>query len=201
MLLPMNKRRLLAILLVLLVLVVAGVTGRGLLLRLVEGEGRAVIEALQPGVDVELTEIRFSETRLGVRKYLLEANSATYSAHGISLMKQIEVTFFDVDGRETMWLRADEGDLFGSNQSVKLRGDVVLTGSRGFILKTDDLTYNKDDDRLQTDATVLLESPQGILRGRGLIVAPEQERLQLLHDVSGELGARLVEVKPRNGQG
>ena len=201
MLLPMNKRRLLAILLVLLVLVVAGVTGRGLLLRLVGGEGRAVIEALQPGVDVELTEIRFSETRLGVRKYLLEANSATYSAHGISLMKQIEVTFFDVDGRETMWLRADEGDLFGSNQSVKLRGDVVLTGSRGFILKTDDLTYNKDDDRLQTDATVLLESPQGILRGRGLIVAPEQERLQLLHDVSGELGARLVEVKPRNGQG
>lgn len=201
MLLSMNKRRLLAILLVLLVLVVAGVTGRGLLLRLIGGEGRTVIEALQPGVDVELTEIRFSETRLGVRKYLLEANSATYSAHGISLMKQIEVTFFDADGRETMWLRADEGDLFGNNQSVKLRGDVVLTGSQGFILKTDDLTYNKEDDRLHTDATVLLESPQGILRGRGLIVAPDQERLQLLHDVSGELGARVVEVKPRHGQG
>ena len=201
MLLPMNKRRLLAILLVLLVLVVIGVTGRGMLLRLVEGEGRAVIEALQPGVDVELTGIRFSETRLGVRKYLLAADSATYSAHGISLMKQIEVTFFDADGRETMWLRADEGDLFGNNQSVKLRGDVVLTGSQGFILKTDDLTYNKEDDRLQTDATVLLESPQGILRGRGLIVAPDQERLQLLYDVSGELGARVIEVKPRHGQG
>ncbi|MDZ4185518.1 MAG: LPS export ABC transporter periplasmic protein LptC [Desulfuromonadales bacterium] len=197
----MNKRRLLAIPLVLLVLVVAGVTGRGLLVRLVGGEGRAVIEALQPGVDVELTEIRFSETRLGVRKYLLGADSATYSAHGISLMKQIEVTFFDADGRETMWLRADEGDLFGNNQSVKLRGDVFLTGSQGFILKTDDLTYNKEDDRLQTDATVLLESPQGILRGRGLIVAPDEERLQLLHDVSGELGARVVEVKPRHGQG
>jgi LPS export ABC transporter protein LptC len=197
----MNKRRLFAILLVLLVLVVAGVTGRGLLLRLVKGEGRSVVEALQPGVDVELTEIRFSETRLGVRKYLLAADSATYSAHGISLMKQIEVTFFDAEGRETMWLRADEGDLFGNNQSVKLRGDVVLTGSQGFILKTDHLTYSKEDDRLQTDATVIMESPQGILRGRGLIVAPDQERLQLLHDVSGELGARLVEVKPRHGQG
>ena len=50
----MNKRRLLAVLLVLLVIVVAGVTGRGLLLRWGVGEGRAVIEALQPGVDVEL---------------------------------------------------------------------------------------------------------------------------------------------------
>ncbi|MBE0503949.1 MAG: LPS export ABC transporter periplasmic protein LptC [Desulfuromonadales bacterium] len=197
----MNKRRFLTIFLVLLVLVVAVVTGRGLLLRLLGGEGRAVIEALQPGVDVELTEIRFSETRLGVRKYLLAADAATYSAHGISLMKQIEVTFFDADGRETMWLRADEGDLFGNNQSVKLRGDVVLTGAQGFVLKTDYLTYNKEDERLQTDAAVLLESPQGILRGRGLIVAPEQERLQLLHDVSGELGARLIEVKPRHGQG
>jgi len=197
----MNKRRFLVILLVLLVIVVAGVTGRGLLLRLFGGEGRAVIEALQPGVDVELTEIRFSETRLGVRKYLLAADSATYSAQGISLMKQIEVTFFDADGRETMWLRADEGDLFGNNQTVKLRGDVVMTGSQGFILKTAYLTYSKEDDRLQTDATVFLESPQGNLRGRGLIVAPEQEHLQLLHDVSGELGARLIEVKPRHGQG
>jgi LPS export ABC transporter protein LptC len=197
----MNKRRLLAVLLLLLVVVVAGVTGRGLLLRWSSGEGRAVIEALRPGVDVELTEIRFSETRQGVRKYLLAADSATYSAHGISLMKRIEVTFFDASGRETMQLRADEGDLSGNNQSVNLRGDVVLTGTQGFVLKTDHLSYSKENDRLQTDATVLLESAQGVLRGRGLIVAPEQERLQLLHDVSGELGARLVETEPRHGQG
>ena len=198
----MNKRRLLAVLLVLLVLlvlVVVGVTGRGLLLKV--GEGRAGIEALQPGVDVELTEIRFSETRQGVRKYLLGAASATYSAHGISLMKRIEVTFFDASGRETMWLRADEGDLSGNNQSVNLRGNVVLTGAQGFILKTDHLTYSKEDDHLQTDATVLLESEQGLLRGRGLIVLPEQERLQLLHDVSGEFGGRLVGLNTRHGQG
>jgi LPS export ABC transporter protein LptC len=197
----MNKRRLFAALLVLLVIVVAGVAGRGLLLHWHAGEGRAVIEALQPGVDVELTGIRFSETRQGVRKYLLAADSATYSAHGISLMKHIAVTFFDVSGTETMWLRADEGDLSGNNQSVKLRGDVVLTGAQGFVLKTDHLTYNKEEDRLQTDATVLLESAQGVLRGRGLIVAPEQGRLKLLHDVSGEFGARLVEFKPGHGQG
>lgn len=197
----MNKRRLLAVTLILLVIVVAGVTGRGLLLRWSAGEGRAVMEALQPGVDVELSEIRFSETRQGVRKYLLAAASATYSARGISLMKRIEVTFFDASGRETMRLRADEGDLSGNNQSVNLRGDVVLTGAQGFILKTDHLTYSKEEDRLQTDATVLLESAQGVLRGRGLIVAPGQERLQLLHDVSGELGGRLVEVIPRHGQG
>lgn len=197
----MNKRRLLAVLLILLVVVVAGVTGRGLLLRWGVGVGRAVIEALQPGVDVELTGIRFSETRQGVRKYLLAADSATYSAHGISLMKRIEVTFFDANGRETMRLRADEGDLFGNNQSVNLRGDVVLTGTQGFVLKTDHLTYSKEDDRLQTDATVLLESVQGVLRGRGLLVTPGQERLQLLHDVSGEFGNRLVELKPRHGQG
>jgi LPS export ABC transporter protein LptC len=197
----MNKYRLLAVLLVFLVIIVAGVTGRGLLLRWGTGEGRVLVEALQPGVDVELTGIRFSETRQGVRKYLLAAASATYSAHGISLMKRIEVTFFDANGRETMRLRADEGDLSGDNQSVKLRGDVVLTGAQGFVLKTDHLTYSKEDDRLQTDAAVLLESVQGVLRGRGLIVAPEQERLQLLHDVSGELGAGLVEFRPRHGQG
>ena len=197
----MNKRRLLAVLLIFLVIVVAGVAGRGLLLRWGVGGGRAVIEALLPGVDVELTEIRFSETRQGIRKYLLAAASATYSAQGISLMKRIEVTFFDASGRETMRLRADEGDLSGNNQSVNLRGDVVLIGAQGFVLKTDHLTYSKEDDRLQTDATVLLESAQGVLRGRGLIVSPEQERLQLLHDVSGELGAKLVELKPRHGQG
>lgn len=197
----MNKRRFLVALLALLTIVVAGFTVPILLSRWSEGEGRAIVEALRPGVDVELTEIRFSETRQGVRKYLLAAGSATYSARGISMMKRIDVTFFDVNGRETMRLRADEGNLSGNDQSVNLRGDVVLTGVQGFVLKTDHLTYSKQDDRLQTDATVLLESAQGVLRGRGLIVAPEQERLQLLHDVSGELGARLIEVKPRHGQG
>lgn len=197
----MNKRRFLAVLLVLLVIVVAGVTGRGLLLRWSVGGGRAVIEALEPGVDVELTDIRFSETRLGVRKYLLAAASATYSVHGISLMKRIEVIFFDADGRETMRLRADEGDLSGNNQAVHLRGNIVLTGSQGFTLQTDHLSYSKEDDLLQTDATVLLKSAQGVLRGRGLIVAPEQERLQLLHDVSGELGVGFIELNPRHGQG
>lgn len=197
----MNKRRILAMLLVILVIIITGFIARGLLIKWNAGRGAAVIEALQPGVDVELTEVRFSETRQGVRKYLLTAASATYSAHGISLVKQIEVNFFDAGGRETMHLRADEGDLSGNEQEVNLRGDVVLTGSQGFVLKTDHLTYSKVDDRLQTDATVTLESPQGVLRGRGLIVAPQQERLQLLYDVSGEFGAGLVALKPRRGQG
>jgi len=196
----MNKRRILAVFLVLLVIVIAAMIGRGFLLRWGMGGGHAIIEALQPGVDVELDEIRFSETRQGVRKYLLAAASATYSAHGISLMKRIDVKFFDANGQETMRLSADEGDLSGNNQLVNLRGDVVLIGAQGFVLKTDHLTYSKADDLLQTDATVLLESAQGILRGRGLIVAPEKERLQLLHDVSGELGGSLIKVTPRHGQ-
>lgn len=195
----MNKRRFFAVLLILVVTIVAGLTVRGMLWQWSVSEGHAVVEALRPGVDVELTEIRFSETREGVRKYLLAAASATYSARGISSVKRIEVTFFDASGRETMRLRADEGDLSGNDQWVNLRGDVVLTGSQGFVLKTDHLTYSKADDRLQTDAKVVLESAQGVLQGRGLIVLPQQERLQLLHDVSGEFGAGFVELKPRRG--
>lgn len=196
----MIKRRILVVLLVLLVFIVAGFIVRGVLLRWGGGSGRALVEALQPGVDVELTEIRFSETRQGVRKYLLAAASATYSAQGISLMRNIEVTFFDVSGKETMRLRADEGDLSGNEQLVSLRGRVVLTAAQGYVLRTDHLTYSKADDRLQTDARVVLESAQGLLRGRGLIVAPQQERLQLLHDVSGEFGADFVKLKSGHGQ-
>jgi LPS export ABC transporter protein LptC len=196
----MNKRRLLAVFLVLSVVIVAGFIVRGLLLRWGMSEGQALVTALSPGVDVELTEIRFSETRQGVRKYLLAAASATYSAHGISSMKRIEVTFFDAGGRETMRLRADEGDLLGTDQAVNLRGDVVLTGAQGYVLKTEHLTYSKAADRLQTDARVTLESAQGILRGRGLIVAPQQEQLQLLHDVSGELGSSFMALKTRHGE-
>lgn len=196
----MNQRRLLLLLLILLLVVVAGVTGRGVLLHLGNGDGRSVVEALQPGVDVELTAIRFSETRLGVRKYLLAADSATYSVHGISSMKNIRVTFFDASGRETMHLRANEGDFSGNNHSVNLSGDVVLTSSQGFVLKTDHLSYSKERDRLLTDAKVRLESPQGVLRGRGLIVSPEKEQLQLLHDVNGEFGARFSDLRPGFGQ-
>lgn len=188
----MIKGRFFVVLLTFLVVIVAGFIVRGVLLHWGVGEGQALVEALQPGVDVELTDIRFSETRQGVRKYLLAAASATYSAQGISLMHNISVTFFDASGRETMRLRADEGDLAGNEQLVSLRGDVVLTGAQGYVLKTDHLNYSKADDRLQTDAKVVLESVQGVLRGRGLIVVPEQEHLQLLHEVSGEFAPNLL---------
>lgn len=195
----MNKRHLFVVLLALAVIVSGGFVLRGFFLRLGGDGGKTALESLQPGVDVELTGIRFSETRQGVRKYQLSADSATYSAHGISSMNHIEVIFFDTNGHETMRLRADEGELSGTNQSVNLRGDVVLKGTQGFVLKTDHLSYSKEDDRLQTNETVLLESAQGVLRGRGLIVAPEKGRLQLLHDVSGEIGGGLIELKSRHG--
>lgn len=195
----MNRRRIFVVPLVLLVIIIAGYIFRGVLSRWGTGAGSADLQALHPGVDVELTEIRFSETRQGVRKYLLDAASATYSARGISSLKRIVVVFFDASGRETMRLRADEGDLSGNEQLVNLRGDVVLTGVQGFILRTDHLTYSKADDRLQTDAKVIIESAQGVLRGRGLLAFPQKERLKLLYDVSGEFGAKMVELKPKRG--
>lgn len=159
----------------------------------------STVETLSPGVDVELRGVRFSEMRSGVRKYLLEADSATYRASGVSLVRDIKVKFFDRDGRETMHLRAEEGDLAGIAQQVTLRGAVVLTGAKGFVLETDHLVYSKADDQLVTDAPVLLTSPQGRLSGRGLVLYPQKEQLSLLHDVHGEVGIPLAQPNVKRG--
>lgn len=142
---------------------------------------------LAPGVDVELHDVSFSETRHGVRKYLLRADSALYRPGGVSLVRGITVDFFARDGAETMRLRADEGDVAGANQLMTLRGTVVMTSPQGYLLETDHLTYNKADDSLSTDAVVKLTAPLGVLTGRGLLAWPQQERLTVLHDVRGEL--------------
>lgn len=197
----MKMRRTIYALLALLTLAVGGIAINGLLQQLRQDGGRKGLDALRPGVDVELRDVRFSETRNGVHKYLLSAESATYSAKGISQVRRIEVFFYDAQGKETMRLRADSGDLAGvDEQQINLRGDVVLTGAQGFVLKTEHLTYRKADDRLITDAAVSLESPQGRLRGRGLIAMPQQERLTLLHDVQGEFGGKFVELKAGHGE-
>lgn len=198
----MNMRRAMLALLTLLALVVGGVTVNGLFQQLRQDVGRKVFDSLRPGVDVELHAVRFSETRGGgVSKYRLRAESATYSAKGISLVHQIEVSFFDVKGRETMRLRADEGDLAGVDQQVTLRGNVIVTGlTQSFVLKTEELTYRKGEDRLVSDALVTLDSPQGRLKGRGLIVMPHQDRFTLLHDVQGEFGGELIDLKVRRGE-
>lgn len=157
------------------------------------------VEALRPGVDVELRDVRFSETRSGVRKYLLEADSATYSATGVSKIQRIAVRFFDRDGRETMRMRADEGDFSGTSQQATVRGSVVLNGAKGLVLETDHLTYDKGSDLLVTDAVVRLSSPQGRLSGRGLVLHPQQEKLSLLHDVSGEFGGTISSSNDNHG--
>lgn len=185
----MTQRRILYGLIALTGLLIGGYAFEGVLRQFGRDAARQFFETLRPDVDVELKGIRFSETAGGHRKYLLEAESATYSARGVSLVHKIRLSFYDESGRETMQLSARQGDLAEENRKVTIRGDVTLRGSNGLLLETDHVTYDKTSGQIVTDAVVRLETPQGHLQGRGMIVYPQQERFILLHDIQAQFGS------------
>lgn len=173
-------RNLLAVVILLLAIVLAVALARNF-----RGDGPAeVLEDLPKNVDLALREIHYSETRDGVRKWSMVADSAAYSAGaGVTSVENIRMTFFDRSGRETVKLTSRRGEVETESGEVTLDGDVVMTSVRGYTVSTERLVYRKSDDVILTDTPVQIHSAWMELSGRKLRLQVQDQQMTLIGDV------------------
>ena len=139
---------------------------------------------VQQNVDLALREVRFSETRDGVRKWTMVADSAAYSAGaGVTNVENIRMSFFDRSGHETVKLTSRRGEVATEGGTVTLSGDVVLTSMRGYTIRTERLTYDKTDDVILCDTPVAIRSAWMELSGRKMRLHVQEQRMTLSGDV------------------
>lgn len=154
-------------------------------------------DPLDRSVDLALRDIRFTETRNGVRKYRLSAETAAYSAVAENTrVDGIDMVFFSRDGRDIIKVRAPQGELATASGEVTLRGAVEVTGEQGYTLTTDHLVYRKNDDQIITDAAVVLRSPQMVLTGRGMLLRVHDQKLVLQDKVQAHFTPLVSGVRP-----
>lgn len=188
-----SLRNLLAVVILLLAIVLTVAVVRNF-----HGDGPAeVLEELPENVDLALREVRFSETREGVRKWMMVADSAAYNAgSGVTNVENIRMTFFDRAGHETVKLNSRQGKVQTESGEVTLSGDVVMTSVRGYTIRTERLLYRKSDDVILSDTPVKFSSAWMELSGRKLRLQVQDQQMTL----SGDVRTLIKGNQPRTGQ-
>ncbi len=109
-------------------------------------------EVLREGVDWVMIDMDTNLTREGIRRAYLRADTAEWVTEGEIHMHPVELTFFDVDGREASVITADFGIFYENTEDMEASGSiVVLDRTEDRRLETEALRYVSAEDRLYGD--------------------------------------------------
>jgi LPS export ABC transporter protein LptC len=142
------------------------------------------------GADMRLEKIRFVEDKHGQKTWELEAKSVNqYQDQSMMVLEDVKVTFYAKEGR-TIFLTGKHGKVYQDSKNVELEGDVVLTSSDGYQLRTHSVSYRHSAKIVSTSDPVEIEGEQIRLTGKGMLVDMEAKTFKILSQVKTQLRGR-----------
>jgi LPS export ABC transporter protein LptC len=137
-----------------------------------------------PDANHVFREIHYTSTNeQGVTEWELNALKADFfQDQSVAGFKDVEVKFFSKEGR-IFTVRGDTGTLNTQTRDFQLSGNVVGTSNDGYKFLTETLSYEAVKRQVKSDAKVLLESPQFILEGQGMVMDLDQQKVSLSKNV------------------
>jgi len=142
------------------------------------------------GADMRLDKIRFMEDKHGRKTWELEAKTVhQYQEQNITVLEDVKATFYTNEGR-TFFLTGKQGKVYQDSKNVDLVGDVVLTSSDGYQLKTHSVSYHHLEKTVSTADPVEIEGEQLRLTGIGMWVNMEAKTFKVLSQVKTQFKGR-----------
>ncbi len=137
--------------------------------------------------DQELKEVHFVEDKHGQKTWELEAKSVqVYQDENISVLEDIKVTYYAKEGR-TFLLTSKKGKVNQKSKDIDVEGDVVLSTSDGYQLKTHSASYCDSEKIIRTQDPVEIEGEQIRLTGKGMLVNMDAKTFKVLSQVKTQL--------------
>jgi LPS export ABC transporter protein LptC len=142
------------------------------------------------GADMQLKKVRFVEDKQGQKTWELEAESVQqYQEQDMMVLEDVKVTFYAKEGR-IIYLTAKQGKVYQKTKNVDLLGDVVLTSSDGYRIKTHSASYRHSEKIVSTSDPVEIDGEQIRLTGKGMLVDVEAKTFKILSQVKTHLRGR-----------
>ncbi len=184
----MRKTKIVILLLIVLIGGVVLVSLRAnLRARKVSEAAEKVPKVSTEGADMQLKRIRFVEDKQGQKTWELEAESVNqYQEQNIMVLEDIKLTFYAKEGR-VIYLTAKQGKVYQDSKNLDLAGDVVLTSSDGYQLKTHSASYRHSEKVVSTSDPVEIDGEQIRLTGKGMLVNVEAKTFRILSEVKTQL--------------
>ena len=135
------------------------------------------------GADMHLEKIRLVEDKHGQKTWELEAKSIQqYQDQNIMMLEDVKVTFYSKEGR-SFTISGNQGKVYQDSKDMELVGDVVLSSSDGYRLKTHSVSYRNSEKKVTTSDPVEIEGELIRLVGRGMLVDMEAKTFKVLSQV------------------
>ena len=182
------------IVILLLIVLIGGIVlvslGTNLRAKKASDAAEKVSEVSTEGADMKLKKIRFVEDKQGQKTWELEAESVhQYQEQNIMVLEDVKVTYYAKEGR-IIYITGKRGKVYQDSKNVDLSGDVVLTSSDGYRLKTDSASYRHAESTVSTADPVEIEGEQIRLTGKGMLVNVEAKTFKILSQVKTQLKGR-----------
>jgi len=129
--------------------------------------------------DQTLEKVRHYITRDGVRKSLVEADTAYYYEGSQSFeLRTVTVTFYGEDGTTTSTLTSREGTYRAMTGAMEGRGNVVVRAADGTrTLRSEKLDYDPGKNQISTDQHYTFDQGGNHLEGDGFTSDPNFQRV------------------------
>jgi LPS export ABC transporter protein LptC len=142
------------------------------------------------GADMRLDKIRLMEDKHGQKTWELEAKTVhQYQEQNITVLEDIKATFYANENR-TFFLTGKQGKIYQDSKNIDLVGDVVLTSSDGYQLKTHSVSYHHLEKIVSTADPVEIEGEQLRMTGIGMLVNMEAKTFKVLSQVKTQFKGR-----------
>ena len=176
---------------VVILLLIVLIGGAVLVSLLTNLRGKKAPEAVEKvsteGADMQLKKIRFVEDKQGQKTWELEAESVNqYQEQNMLVLEDVKLTFYTKEGR-VIYLTGKQGKVYQDSKDVDLTGDVVLTSSDGYQLKTHSASYRHSEKVVRTSDPVEIDGEQIQLTGKGMLVDVEAKTFKILSQVKTHL--------------
>ena len=147
--------------------------------------------------NVSLNDFDYCDVREGNARWILRAAKANYfSDKQETILNQVTAVFYLRDGGKVE-LQGDEGIFHNDNNNVEVNGNVRVSYGEDYVLLTDSLLYEREQELIHTAAVVFL-SGQGItLKGQGMRLEIANRKVSILKNIETTLVGVIAGRKKR----
>ena len=134
--------------------------------------------------DLQLDRMKYTETREGVKEWELEAASVRYfQDENMVFLEKVKATFFGKN-QESYTLVGERGRFNTQTKAIEVFDGVRIESSDGYRMQTQTLEYRAEKRELRTSDPVEMSGPQLDVRGTGLVVELDHQRVKILKQVT-----------------
>ncbi len=132
---------------------------------------------------MNLEKVHFVEDKGGKKTWELEAKSVQqYEDQNLLVLKEVKVTVYTKDGRSFV-ISGKEAKVHQDSKDAELTGNVVLTSSDGYRLRTQSISYDHRTKKVTTPDLVEIDGNQIQVQGKGMLVDMEGRSFKILGHV------------------